>query len=154
MAGAGAYPKPESQRQRTNATTFEWVRFPESGNKTIPPMPRPPVGGDNWHVRAAEWWLRHWSHPCAMGWRPDDPCHERLLTLEQAVLDDGRPHQATTLTEIRQLEDRLGLTPKARLQLRWMIVPDGQASVGHVEPVGLASVSPLAERKRIDPRKP
>lgn len=72
--------------------------------------------------------------------------------LEQAALDSGGPHAATTLTEIRQLEDRLGLTPKARLQLRWMIVSDDQASVGVAGPVELASVRPIRAKKRVDPR--
>lgn len=36
---------------------------------------------------------------------------------------------ATLLSEIRQLEDRFGLSPSARLRLRWEIAPESSAEV-------------------------
>lgn len=149
---AGAYPKPDSQRARVNKPTFEWVRLPESGNAVIPPMPH-----GNWHERTAAWWSSYWAHPCAVMWRADDPCHERLAQFQDIVHRTGVLHNAATLTEIRQLEDRLGLTPKARMQLRWLIVPDTEADASPAS-VELAIVVPFedsdkAKRQRKDPRR-
>lgn len=89
-------------------------------------------------------------------WRIDDPCHERLVQFADILYRTGIMHTAATLTEIRQLEDRLGLTPKARLQLRWLIVPDEQADAQPAS-VELAVVVPFdsndsTKRQRKDPR--
>lgn len=147
---AGAYPKPDSQRARVNKPQFDWVRLPESGNKAVPPMP---IG--DWHPRTQQWWAQHWGHPCATMWRIDDPCHERLAQFADILYRTGVLHNAAALTEIRQLEDRLGLSPKARLQLRWLIVPDEQADAAPAS-VELAVVMPFdAEdktKRRRDPR--
>jgi hypothetical protein len=107
-----------------------------------------------WHEETQRWWNTHWSHPCALLWRADDPCHERLCWLYEFTLASGTVAKGHELTEIRQLEDRLGLNPKARLQLRWMIVDDHLADSGTdlAEAAQLAVVQDIAKPKRIDAR--
>lgn len=143
MSGA-AYPKPDSQRARTNAPQFDWVRLPASGN----PKPVPAIPFGNWLPQSVAWWERHWSHPCAMMWRDDDPCHERLLAFADILHRERRMHSAQVLTELRQLEDRLGLNPKARLQLRWMIVDD------EGQPTELAAVKDIGTARKPERRDP
>jgi hypothetical protein len=143
MAGQ-AYPKPDSQRARKNPPTFEWQRLPASGN----PKPVPPMPFGTWDPLSIIWWERHWGHPCAMMWREDDPCHERLLMFADILHRERVMHSSAVLNEIRQMEDRLGLNPKARLQLRWLIVDD------EGQPTELAAVKDIdtARKPRRDTR--
>lgn len=46
------------------------------------------------------------------------------------------------------IEDRLGLTPKAREQLRWVVVDDAPASEAEDRPAGVASIGD-ARRQRL-----
>lgn len=145
MAGA-AYPKPDNERQRRNAPTFDWVKLPESGNtKPAPPMPK-----GTWFRSTLDWWAQHWSHPCALMWRADDPAHARLAWIQDQVA--GGTASVGLMSEARQLEDRLGLNPKARLQLRWMIVPDHLATMGSRPMEPLAVVKQIKAETRADPR--
>jgi len=64
-----------------------------------------------------------------------------------AVLKSSAAGGVTVMREMRELDDRLGLTPKAMAQLRWTVVPDMPESA----PPGDESselVSRLADRRR------
>lgn len=147
---AGAYPKPVNERERRNVPQFDWKRLPQSGNKDIPEMPP-----GTWHEYTHAWWIKHWSHPCATVWLRNDPCHLRLMQFADILHREKIMHNGATLSEIRQLEDRLGLSPKSRLQLRWLIVPDDEADVGD-RPAELAVVHTIGDdtsNRRADPRR-
>lgn len=106
-------PAPKQQRRRRNTPERgEWVELePRKG-----PTPKCPVKLDA--AQRAEW-KRLWHTPMASMWQDEDvPVLARIMTLRaflQTNLDKG------LLSELRQLEDRFGLTPKGRRDLRWLI---------------------------------
>jgi hypothetical protein len=78
----------------------------------------------------------------ATQWREDDDELVRLALLREAVWEGE--FSAALLAEMRQIEDRHGLNPLARLKLRWAIE-------GEDEPAGSAkdaTVLELARRRR------
>jgi len=111
-------PLPNATRRRRNAPTIPTTVLPVGGRKgrapKLPPFARLGDAG-----RA--WWLWAWHTPQAAAWAPG---HEgvvaRRASLEDALAEsDGAP--LALLREVRELDDRLGLTPKAMAQLRWTI---------------------------------
>jgi hypothetical protein len=73
---------------------------------------------------AKRWWATVWASPMAAVYLDADvPALTRLASLiEQA---SQRDVGAKVLAEIRQLEDRFGLTPLARRRLQWELEPAG-----------------------------
>ena len=93
-------------------------------------------------------WRRWWRSPMAHMWT-EAQWHqvERLVLLvDRARRQLSAGEKTPDLGELRQLEDRLGISEKGRRDLRWRL-PDGEDE----EPV-LASVTTLS-RARPDPRK-
>lgn len=113
----GPAPKPASQRRRVNKTT---------GRRTLPakaPRRRAPALGTRrpaWLMATRAWWATIWASPMSTTWiAADVPALKRLAVLVELV---GRGQvSATLLAEIRQLEDRFGLSPLARRKLEWEI---------------------------------
>ena len=115
----GPPPKPPEQRRRRNATPST-VRLPAEGREgPIPPWPlsKPTKGeasvwGELWGTPQAVAWER-------LGWTRTVGRYARLLVKSE------KPGASTfSCGEVRQMEDRLGLTPMAMLRLRWEIVED------------------------------
>jgi hypothetical protein len=80
--------------------------------------PEFPAG--DWHNRTIAWWSTVWASPMAGMWlESDTPVLERLAELLDALYRGDR--RARILNEIRQLEDRFGLSPLARRRLQWEI---------------------------------
>jgi P27 family predicted phage terminase small subunit len=130
MAGIGPTPKPPNRRQRTNTAIvpFRGVQI------SAPPMPAGLLSSTQ------SLWANFWNSPLARAVEPssDLACITRYFELTderqrlftafkrkrfvkgsygQVVLNPaGRALHAFD-AELRQLEDRLGLTPRARLQL-------------------------------------
>jgi P27 family predicted phage terminase small subunit len=131
MAGIGPPPKPADRRQRTNhpaVVPFRQVRI------TVPPMP------EGLLKSTQSLWTTFWQSPLAQTVDPqsDMAAIRRYFSLSdereriyrgfrrkrmvlgaagQKVLNPmGRALHAFD-SELRQLEDRLGLTPRARLTL-------------------------------------
>ena len=71
-------------------------------------------------------WDSLWAMPQAVMW--DRMCSHRTVAryafLLSVVEDPTRDVQAAILGEVRQLEQQLGVTPKAMRDLRWEIVAD------------------------------
>jgi hypothetical protein len=79
-----------------------------------------PELADGFGAEARAWWETVWSSPMAAVYlEADVPALTRLAALvdQTAKGDVG----ANVLAEIRQLEDRFGLTPLARRRLQWEI---------------------------------
>ena len=77
-------------------------------------------------------WKSLWSTPEASQWRDVDRVPlTRLVELAAAGSDDAR-----VLAELRQLEDRFGLSPHARKVLGWELVEEKPAAVGPVSSPG------------------
>lgn len=109
-------PKPPGQRRRRNVGQSQWQELPGSGR--VGPAPDLPEG--DWLPSTLEWWARIWSSPMAAVWLPADV--EALVRLARLRDKDARgklPQLA--YSAIQQIEDRFGLSPKARRQLQWEI---------------------------------
>lgn len=119
MAGMGPPPKPAHERRRRNATP-DTVKLPAEGRVGDPPAwPIPSPSKTELDV-----WAEVWATPQSVAW-------ERLGWIRtvaryvRCLVESEQPDApAAKLSEVRQLEDRLGLSPMAMLRLRWEIVVD------------------------------
>lgn len=76
---------------------------------------------DGWHAGSVEQWERLWSTPQATQWREDDPELDRWILLHEVVWFRSKTPSIGMLTEMRQIEDRHGLNPKAMAAMVWRI---------------------------------
>ena len=131
----GPPPKPPDKRQRRRPDLGVIHGGPPLEVPDMPPAPR----GTRWLRHSREWWERTWSGRDRRAWTGSDSAVvERLLTLVdererarrgltkgrlvpgasgQPVLNPLAGYLAKLDAGIRQLEDRLGLSPRSRLQL-------------------------------------
>lgn len=115
----GPLPKPDARRR--NQPTIPTTALPASGRQGEPPQPPYDLG-----AAGAAWWLWAWSTPQSCAWNTGD----LYVTGRRAVLEDlvaaGGPLKEVSplIREMRELDDRLGLTPKGLAQLRWKIVDE------------------------------
>ena len=67
-----------------------------------------------------------WSTLADADWQDPETAHEQLLMLRSMVsgLASLAAGKLAILREARELDDRLGLTPKAMAQLRWRIIDE------------------------------
>lgn len=135
MPGA-SYPKPAEERRNKTQSDLSWTELPAAGRQgDPPPLPTPLLG--KWSADALALWEWAWSTPQATQWDQSGKTLWRWVQLADT------PPSPQTSAEMRQLEDRHGLNPKAMLQLRWRVV-DGDA--GTAQPT-----KPKTTRRR-DPR--
>jgi hypothetical protein len=82
------------------------------------PVGIPETGLEDAHPLTLAWWADLWASPIAGIWESVDvPALRRLaLLIDWVHQGDDR---AVLLAEIRQLEDRFGLSPLARRRLAW-----------------------------------
>lgn len=139
MAGMGPAPKPDKSGRTARA--FEWTYLPAAGRKGKAPA-LPPLR--SWGSADRKHWAELWAMPQATAWESGGHVEVvgRLLALRH---DFARtPRLASGLSaELRQLEDRLGLSPKALMGLRWRIVDEDPA------PTGSTVRAPSAARQRL-----
>lgn len=148
---AASYPKPDAERRTRHQQEFGWTDLPAAGRQGPPP----PMPDTEDYSELADWWADLWSSPQAVAWDQSGRTlhgllHARwLLTETEVVVRNGHElavaaaPRAALLSEMRQIEDRHGLNPKAMMQLRWRIVA-GEASQA-------PPTKPRAARRR-DPR--
>lgn len=115
----GPPPKHPSQRRRTNATVA-LTQLPSEGRRGE--LPGWPLSRQS--KREGELWARLWKTPQSwawerLGWVDIVARYARLLTEAEV-----RGARVMILAEVRQLEDRLGLTPMSMLRLRWEVAAD------------------------------
>jgi hypothetical protein len=108
--------------------------LPASGRDGEIPDPARPLSES-----AMEWWNAMWTSPVATKWHPviDVPALTRLgwlYDVMNATAEMEVELPSTAMAEVRQLEDRFGLTPQARMKLRWEIVDDDGAGSGAKKP--------------------
>jgi hypothetical protein len=114
----GPTPGPHSEQRTVDAG---WVTLPAAGRGG--PAPTVSLAGAGLPAavqrRARELWAIWWGSPMALMWSDFDvPQLERLLVLTARSWDG---ESAAGLSEVRQLEDRFGLSPVARRKLYWRI---------------------------------
>ncbi|WP_239404657.1 DASH complex subunit DAD3 family protein [Frankia sp. Cj3] len=148
MAGMGPPPKPASQRRRRNAVPGT-VELPAEGRHGDPPV---------WPLQVATAaedaaWRQLWASPQAVAWERLGEAtvsvvarYARLRCAAEVATATGKSSVplAQMLGELRQLEDRLGLSPMAMLRLRWEIVADEVAEAR----AGAATAPPTERRIR------
>lgn len=120
MAGRPA-PKPDAERRRQNAPTFGWVMLPKAGRKG--PTPKLP-GVRKWSPTTRAAWTGLWKSPQATMWDPSGRTLWRWAVLHEELIVGDRAASSIS-SEMRQIEDRHGLSPKALLDLRWRIGDQG-----------------------------
>lgn len=132
MPGQGPLPKDSSQRRRRNADGLSGSaqRLPASGREgEPPPWPLPAPSGSAQAQRELEQWARLWRTPQAVAWELIG-CVDVVARYARLLVEAERVSaKAAILGEVRQLEDRLGLTPVAMARLRWTIADQGPAEV-------------------------
>lgn len=128
MAGMGRYPKPVGERHdKSSVGSFDWVMLPAEGRVgPAPKLPSKPIvaGPGVWSKSTKDWWADLWRSPQAVVWDQSGRTLFRLALLHE-LLDAGGVAVAGLASEMRQIEDRHGLSPKSLLQLRWRIVEAG-----------------------------
>lgn len=118
----GPAPKPSDQRRRRNKPEPKVTLPPGDSGREVPPLPFLDEASDF----TKRWWETVWRSPMAAMWDPSDALVlARMAQLVQQVsLGDGSPQ---VLSEIRQLEDRMGLSPLARRRIGWELPPEEEA---------------------------
>ena len=116
-----AYPKPDGQKVTRHAPKFDWVSLPASGRSG--PAPKLP-SLRKWRKVTRDAWADLWSSPQAFAWdQSGRTLHGWALAHHDAITAEENGRSATaSLAELRAIEDRHGLNPKAMLQLRWRVV--------------------------------
>lgn len=131
----GPAPKPAGQRRRTNAAPGT-VLLPAEGRSGAAPK---------WPLDVAmpSSWAELWRLPQAVAW---ERLHlVRVVARYAAALTvaESPEGSAAILGEVRQLEDRLGLSPMAMLKLRWEISELEQTAAGSGSVTSLADYRDL-----------
>lgn len=119
-------PKPDAQRRRTNAPTFEWNEFPD-----VPFVGAPPLGvmanGGEWPDCVRDWWEAISTMPhCAM-WERSDWSFAHLTAPVVLATATG---SANAASELRQRERIMGVTVDGRMYLRIRYVAAGASDDG------------------------
>ena len=109
-------PPPKRGARRRNARP-EWRSLPAQGRSGDPPAF--PLGDPS--VEALALWLDLWRTPQATAW--EALSWTRVVARYTLLVLDAEKPDATgaLLAEVRQLEDRLGLSPMAMKRLQWEI---------------------------------
>lgn len=113
-------PPPKVNPVRKNARTGP-LKLPSEGRKDPPPSW--PLPGEQ---SATEWdaWKQLWSTPQAVAWEQLGWTRTVARYCRVMVAAEEPGAAAMVMAEARQLEDRLGLTPKSMRMLLWEIAAD------------------------------
>lgn len=146
MAGMGPPPKPASQRRRTNAT-IGMTRLPSEGRSGDTP---------EWPLSSSaaydeDLWAELWSTPQAVAWERLGAGTIRVVARYVVLLAEADVGEPKAAMEVRQLEDRLGLSPMAMLRLRWEIAPDEVAEAREQRTASPAKSDARARLRIVDP---
>ncbi len=116
----GPPPKKATVRRRRNASTGR--------RRLSAAVPRNPPALRLRKVLAEtrEWWKTIWASPMASEWIDADVLVLRRLAVLVDLAYRGEA-SSTVLSEIRQLEDRFGMSPMARRRLEWELAGDAPA---------------------------
>lgn len=112
-------PAPSANPRRRNARPNA-VQLPAKGYDG--PVPDWPLSRWNKAEQAA--WESLWRLPQAAAWSQMHTARTVARYVRALIVAESRDSTAFHLSEVRQLEDRLGLTPMAMLRLRWEVVRD------------------------------
>lgn len=145
---AGRPPKHPDDRQRRNAAPGI-TPLPSGGYKgDIPEFPL-----DRPSRREVQLWSLHWRLPQAEMWAKMHVTFvvARYIRALSVIEHNESVNVATTNlhAEVRQLEDRLGLSPLSLVRLRWEIVDE---QTGQAVDMKVASKAAVRRLRAIDPK--
>jgi len=154
MAGMGPPPKPSAERRRRNRPTFGGIELDPHPRVPVPPLPK----WRKWRKTTIDYWAELWSKPQAAQWDPSGVTLARLAELFDAKLAKEVGLVAAS-AEMRQIEDRHGLSDKALMMLRWEIsercaTPCDECGTASSSATGTAGPAPASTvpGRRHDPR--
>jgi len=132
-------PKPPGQaipRGQKGAAKGGWTTLPAAEDFKRPP--NLPTRRPRWLKGTRDWWARLWASPMATTYVAADV--EPLIRLATFVECFRRGELgATELAQMTALEDRFGISPKARRGLQWEVAR-ASADDGKAEDQPLADV--------------
>lgn len=109
----GPTPKPNGLRRRKPTPGFRLL--PHEGRSGAPPPW--PIGDQTTEEMAV--WQSLWSLPQSVEWERLEYTRTVARYVRTVVAAEMHGADSKLLAEARQLEDRLGLTPRAMASLRW-----------------------------------
>ena len=122
---AASYPKPDGDAVTRHKQQFSWVDLPATGRRGNPPaLPKRVAGSKAWSAQTKAAWRAMWKKPQATQWDQDGSSMHMWAMLHEDMIQAQKKEKsipASVAGEMRQIEDRHGLTPKAMLQLRWRV---------------------------------
>ncbi len=127
----GVPPKPAAERRRRNAPLANTRKLPSTGREgDTPPWPLSRPTTNEQKV-----WAEAWSTPQAVAWE-ELGWHRAVARYVRLAVQAEKPKASVSIAgEVRQLEDRLGLTPMAMLRLRWEVERKDETDSPIVVPV-------------------
>lgn len=128
---------PDERRRRNKP---QLTQLPAEGREGDPPVF--PFGDADDAERSV--WVELWATPQAVMWERLGWVRVVARYVRLVVEAEKRDAQVTLAGEVRQLEDRLGLTPMAMKRLEWSIVEDEVA-------VQRQAVSDVRRLRAVDP---
>ncbi len=121
MPGKGPAPlKKADDKRRSNAGQgFTVLARNARDGKEVPPWPLPTAEDSALEILEAAEWARLWSLPQADEWErmrcePTVALYVRVFVKASATGGDPK-----LLNEFRQLDSKIGISPRAMLDLRW-----------------------------------
>lgn len=124
MAGMGKVPKPGARHRGNDTLSTALVKLPAQGRTGETPSWPLPDGSP----AELDLWAQLWRTPQAVAWE-DLGWTRSVARYVRTVLEaEERSARATLLAEVRQMEDRLGLSPMSMLRLRWAVTDDEAAA--------------------------
>lgn len=122
MAGVGPAPNPNARRRNARPA---FRRLPAAGRQGDPPAW--PLGGRQSKLELTLW-MQLWASPQATAWE-ELGWVRTVARYARITIAAERPKAiAAVMSEARQLEDRLGLNPKAMRSLGWEITTDAESA--------------------------
>ena len=121
----GPAPKDPAQRRRRNKPA-EVTALPAAGRQGAPP--RWPLPGEQSDMEA-ELWGQLWATPQAVAWESLGWTRIVARYARVAIMAEMAVGGAQVMSECRQLEDRLGLSPMAMKRLQWHVDESEQVPV-------------------------
>lgn len=145
MAGQGPAPAENRQRRNTPARG-EWIYLPPLANSVLPALPKRAKGTGPWSARTRGAWAAWRTDPVTAEYGPADihAAIDLAFLYEEWVRTGDRAAAA----EIRQRQDRLGLNPKGKRDLRWR-VGSAPSSEDETPPSGPRKRSSSKRRARL-----
>lgn len=132
MGGSGPPPNPNAARRNARVGPLKLPKGGRKGPAPKWPLATPPTDEEK------QAWRDLWKTPQAVAWQQQE--WTRFVARYCRVMVEAEQPKAKfqVRAEARQMEDKLGLTPKAMKLLMWEVVADEVAAQRNTSDVGSA----------------